>query len=65
MRQLPAKTIGALLGLLFGLLVVQFGFFKAVFVGVVMGIGWFVGRVLDGETNFGDLIRPRDTDDLE
>lgn len=65
MRRLPAKTIGALLGLLFGLLVVQYGFFKAVFVVVVMGIGWFVGRVLDGETNLGDLIRPRDTDDLE
>ena len=59
------KHIGALLGLAFAWFVVQYGFFQAVFVAVAVGLGWFLGRILDGEVDVAEYVRRRDVEDLE
>jgi uncharacterized membrane protein len=63
--KLGSKHVGALLGLGFGWLAVQYGPFKAVFVAAVVGIGWFIGRVLDGETDISDYVRRRGPEEME
>ena len=63
--RMSSKHVGALLGLGFGWLVVQYGFFKAVFVAVVALLGWFLGRIVDGELDVTQYIRRRDAEDLE
>jgi hypothetical protein len=60
-----SKQLGAFLGFGFGWLVVQYGFYKALFVGVMALGGWAVGRVLDGEIDLSAYIRPRGPQDLE
>jgi apolipoprotein N-acyltransferase len=54
-----AKHAGALLGLAFGWLVVQYNIYIAVFLAVCAGVGWVVGRVVDGETDVVELLRRR------
>ncbi len=65
MMEMRSKHVGALLGLGFGLLVVHYNFFIAVFIAVMVGLGWFIGRVLDGETDISDYIRRRNSTDYE
>jgi uncharacterized membrane protein len=59
------KHVGALLGFGFGWLIVQYGFVAAVFVLAMALAGWAVGRVLDGELDISQYIRPREPADLE
>lgn len=63
--QLRTKHIGAIVGFAFGWLVIQYGFVAAVFMLAMAGVGWFVGRILDGEAQLSDYIRPRDGQDYE
>jgi uncharacterized membrane protein len=54
------KHFGAVAGALFGWLIIQYGLFKAVFVLAALVAGWYVGRVLDGEVELGDLVQRGD-----
>lgn len=57
--QFRAKHVCALLGFFFGWLIVHYNFFIAVFLAVTAALGWFVGKVLDGETDISEYIRRR------
>ncbi len=50
------KVIGVLLGLVFGLMVISFGFFKALFVTLCILIGFWIGRRLDNKLGFKESI---------
>ena len=53
---MTAKAWGALFGFGFGWAILQYGFFRAVFLAVCVGVGWFVGRVLDGEVSLLEIL---------
>ena len=57
---MPMKYAGALAGLVFGYLILRFGFVAAVFVLALAAVGWIVGRVLDGEIDVTSYIRRND-----
>ncbi len=62
--EIRSKHVGALLGLAFGWLIVQYNIYIAVFLAVMAGLGWFIGRVLDGEADLSEYIpRRRDPDE--
>ncbi|MDD2496654.1 MAG: DUF2273 domain-containing protein [Desulfitobacteriaceae bacterium] len=50
------KTVGVIIGLLFGLMVVVFGFFQAFFIMLCMVIGYIIGRRIDDNINFKDVM---------
>jgi len=50
------KTIGILVGFIFGLMVAIFGFFQAVFISLCMAIGFFIGKRIDENVDFRDLM---------
>jgi len=50
------KTVGIGIGFLFGLMVALLGFFEAVFISLCMVVGYFVGRRIDENIDFRDLI---------
>lgn len=50
------KTVGVTLGLVFGLMVVVFGFFQAFFIMLCMIIGYSIGRRIDDNINFKDVM---------
>lgn len=60
-----AKHVGIAAGLLFGWAVVQYGFFRAVFIAVAGVVGWYIGRVLDGEIALPILPPGRDREELD
>ncbi|KUO50554.1 MAG: hypothetical protein APF76_07860 [Desulfitibacter sp. BRH_c19] len=51
------KLIGATIGLVFGLCTIFFGFWKALFLGVCIYVGYFVGRRMDKNEDFKELLR--------
>lgn len=62
--RITSKHVGALLGLGIGWIIVRHGLVEAVFVLVVVAIGWIVGRIVDGELEVQDLLpRRREPDD--
>jgi uncharacterized membrane protein len=52
---LNAKTIGAIAGLVLGIVVVSFGALKALVVVLFVVAGWLVGKFLMGEIDLLDL----------
>lgn len=60
MMPMQAKYACALAGLVFGYLILRFGFVAAVFVLAMGAVGWVVGRVLDGEIDVTSYIRRND-----
>ena len=52
---LNPKTIGAIAGLVLGLIVIFVGFWKAIVVALFILAGWFIGKVLMGEIDLQDL----------
>lgn len=50
------KTIGIGIGFIFGLMVVVLGFFEALFISLCMFIGYFIGKRIDENVNFSDLM---------
>ena len=59
MMEIRSKHVGALLGFVFGWLIVKYGVFIAVFLAVMAAAGWFVGRLVDGEADLQDYIGRR------
>lgn len=57
--RLRAKHLGALAGLLFAWFIVQYGFFQAVFVAAAAAAGWWLGKLLDGETPLLEYLQRR------
>jgi uncharacterized membrane protein len=52
---LNPKLVGAIAGLVAGIIIVHFGFLKAVVVGVFVLAGWFVGKIWMGEIDLVDI----------
>ncbi|NLW25176.1 MAG: DUF2273 domain-containing protein [Clostridia bacterium] len=50
------KTLGILLGLLFGILVIFIGLLETVFITICIFIGYLVGKRLDENDSFYELI---------
>ncbi len=63
--QIKAKHVGAVLGFGFGWLIVHYNIFIAVFLAVTAIGGWYLGRVLDGETDIVEYLARRRNQDLE
>jgi len=55
MLMLSPKTIGAIGGLVFGLIVVTVGFLEALLVALFVAIGWLIGKFWMGEIDLIDL----------
>ncbi len=51
------KILGALLGLIFALLVVNYGFWVSIFIFLCIGIGLFIGWRLDVSKDAGQFFR--------
>ncbi|MBC7325524.1 MAG: DUF2273 domain-containing protein [Moorella sp. (in: Bacteria)] len=54
-REHRGKLIGVCLGLLFGLLTAIWGFGKALFIGLCIALGYFVGHRLDQGRGWQDF----------
>ncbi|MCD6568213.1 MAG: DUF2273 domain-containing protein [Dehalococcoidia bacterium] len=54
-RWLNPKTIGAIIGLVLGLVVLIFGVGKAVILVLFVLAGWYVGKVWSGEIDLAEL----------
>jgi len=52
---LSPKVIGAIAGLTLGIVLICFGFWKALAVGVFVLAGWFVGKIWMGEIDLQDI----------
>jgi len=65
MMRLQTKHICGLVALGFALLVIQYGFMKALLAAVITFAGWTVGRILDGEIDITRYIRRVQGDDLD
>lgn len=48
------RSIGIILGLIISLSIVNFGFFKTLFVIICMGIGLYLGNNFDNDESFGE-----------
>ena len=51
------KLIGVILGLIFGIFTIQFGFWSALFIAICIFVGYFLGRRVDEATDFKALLR--------
>jgi len=50
------KILGGLLGLIFALLVINYGFWLSIFIFLCIGIGLVIGWRLDVSKNFGRFL---------
>ena len=50
------KVVGVLLGLTFGWLTIRYGFFATLFIFITVTIGYIVGKRVDEEVNFKELV---------
>lgn len=51
------KIIGGLLGLVFALLFLRFGFWATIFIAVLVAVGYFIGKRLDDtQEDIWDLL---------
>ena len=51
------KLIGVVLGLVFGIMVVAFGFWQTLFIFICVFTGFFIGKKLDSKGNIGESFR--------
>ena len=51
------KLIGVVLGLVFGLFTIMFGFWNTFFLAICIFAGYFLGRRIDEAEDFRDLIK--------
>lgn len=56
LRYHRGKVIGVLLGLFFGVLTVVLGFWKAVFIGICIFVGYVLGKRADDSGSFWALL---------
>lgn len=60
-KQFSSKMVGAILGLLVGIVIVIVGFFKALFIILCSIIGYYIGKLMDDPESlrvFLDRILP-------
>ncbi|MDD4569918.1 MAG: DUF2273 domain-containing protein [Tepidanaerobacteraceae bacterium] len=50
------KIIGGILGLLIGIVIIVFGFFKALFVIICTILGYYIGKSTDNKEKFRDFL---------
>ncbi len=50
------KITGVILGLIFGWLIIRYGFLKAFFIALCAGIGYYLGKRVDEKYDFKDLL---------
>ncbi|HZK33847.1 MAG TPA: DUF2273 domain-containing protein [Bacillota bacterium] len=46
------KSVGVVCGLLFGIIVLIIGFFKSLFIGICIGLGFWIGNLHDKQESF-------------
>lgn len=51
------KTIGVLIGLIFSILVITVGLLETVFIAICIYIGFIIGKRLDENESFNDLVQ--------
>ncbi len=51
------KVMGSCVGLLFSIFYIYLGFFKATFVIICIGLGYFIGKRLDDDKDFIQTIK--------
>jgi uncharacterized membrane protein len=49
------KVIGVLLALVAALLIIFFGFWKTIFIAILILIGYFIGKSFDDKVGLGEL----------
>lgn len=54
---IPRKWIGAFIGVIFALMLIWFGFWKLIFILFCAGLGYLIGRHLDGDQSFDELLQ--------
>lgn len=58
------KVVGAVIGLLISIFYISFGFLRATFIIISVGIGYFIGKRIDDDKDFiqtvKKLLGPRD-----
>lgn len=64
MKRYPLRYVGVAVGLIAGLLVIHYGIFKTAFLLLAAGLGWFAGKILDGEQDIWEFRRRRDEDEM-
>ncbi|MGI6225438.1 MAG: DUF2273 domain-containing protein [Peptococcales bacterium] len=57
LNQHRGKTIGVVIGLLFSILVITLGLLQTVFISVCIYIGFIIGKRLDDNESFNDLVQ--------
>lgn len=50
------KITGIILGLVFGWLVIVYGFWKTLFIAVCVGLGYYLGKRADEKYDFKELL---------
>jgi uncharacterized membrane protein len=50
------KVAGMALGLVFGWFAITYGVFKAIFVSLCIAAGYFIGKRLDEQVGFKDIL---------
>lgn len=50
------KIIGALLGIIFAVIILLFGFFKALFVILCAIIGYYIGKIADNKESIREFL---------
>ncbi|MCL6447518.1 MAG: DUF2273 domain-containing protein [Armatimonadetes bacterium] len=50
------KITGVILGLIFGWLIILYGFLKTFFIALCAGIGYYIGKRADEKYDFKDLL---------
>ncbi|MGE5422463.1 MAG: DUF2273 domain-containing protein [Ignavibacteriales bacterium] len=50
------KAVGLILGLLGGILVINYGFWKSVFIVLLIALGYVIGKAIDDNEDFDNWI---------
>jgi len=51
------KAIGLILGLIAGILVISYGFWKTLFICLCIAAGFFIGKAIDEKVDFDEWIK--------
>lgn len=55
-RKHLGKAAGIMLGLIYGLLAIKYGFFKALFVVICAALGYYIGKRLDEKVDLREIF---------
>jgi uncharacterized membrane protein len=54
--QHKGKIVGVFFGLTSGLLIIRYGFWKALFIALCVGIGYYIGKRFDERVNLKEIF---------